>query len=476
MNKIFINVIRACVPLTISLSLISCVGSNSTTSTNSTGSITTATTLGLTGTSNDLNLESSPDYAKYSMSNIPIGSFGLVGLQLKNIGNSTLSQIQITSPTKFPEEVTIDYTRTTCYVDINSATSAIKILAPNQACNVVLKFEPTKEEAGSIILNMSTQNLEQQPIVISSDTINYATRNDLPTPTPRPTLTPIPTPTPTLQPGAGKYAYIYGKKNSYCSVDSAGDLSNCGSLNISSASFVNVYQLHAYLIGGSRIQKCDIASDGNFFNCNMLDSSPSAQGANVQAIRFYNNHAYIVYSVYGNSQVDVCGVDQAGGISNCEATTQNILYSRDITFNGNYAYISGGDLIYSCAIVDEVGHLGSCQASAKIPGILFRSLNSYQGYIYTSNLYPGLFRFAVNPTDGRLERRELIGLIDSPGFSTSKVYGININNDNDNAYMVQPEYSGTGIAVLKCNLQDHSFANCKNELTTGDVFGIAFSQ
>ncbi len=461
MNSRFLsNGMKTFAFLVVSLGLISCVGNNSSStassSTNSTGAIST------TGTSNDLSLESSPDYAKYSMSNIPIGSFGLTGLQLTNIGNSTINEMQIVSPNVLPEDVTIDYTRTTCYVGINSAANAIKSLAPNQSCNVVLKFEPTKEEAGSLILSMSAKNLNQQSIMISSDTLNFATRNNSPFPI------------------IGKYAYIYGSKPSYCNVYSDGGLVNCQPLEtggMNGVSTLEVYNSHAYLTSGHNndpLRVCDIASNGNFSNCHI--NNPSLYDAStVNAIRFHDGHAYVIDMgmSYGYSNINICNIDSTtGDVSDCNTTVWNLSYSWDIAFNGNYAYIRNSYDIDAFPIIDGLGNLGNCTSTAQISGSVYLvNISFNQGSAYVTDLNLGVYRFTLDSTNGALNNGVSIPTIDGLGKS-NLAYDIKL--DNNYAYIVQPK--NVNDSVFRCQIGSDTFTSCQRLLTGISAWGIEFYQ
>lgn len=457
-NNFFLNSRKALALLATSLSLISCVGNGSTTTSANSTNITGA--MSVTGTSNDLSLESSPDYAKDVMTNIPIGSFGLVGLQLKNIGNGTLSDMQITSPTVLPQDVTVDYTRTTCYVDANSAASAIKSLAPNESCNVVLKFEPTKEEAGNLILSMSTKNLNQQSIMISSYTINFATRNNSPTPI------------------IGKYAYIYSGSPSYCQVYSDGSLLSCMPLEtggMKGLSGLEIYNSHAYLISGyidDPLRVCDVNSNGNFSNCHE-NSSTSYNSLNVNAVRFHNNNAYVVDASGPYSNVNLCNIDPStGDISSCNITAQSILFSWDISFNNNYAYIRTNTFIYACPITDSSGTLGKCTSTAIIQGNRYlTNLTFTQGEAYATDINQGIYRFTINPADGTLNNPQSIPTIS--GLGNSKLaYDLKI--DANNAYIVQPKNGND--SVFRCQLGgDNAFSNCQKLLTGINAWGIEFN-
>lgn len=446
--------------LAISLSLISCVGNSSAAPINSTNSSTTSA-ISATATSNDLSLESSPDYAKDIMTNIPIGSFGLVGLQLKNIGNSTLNDIQIVSPTVLPEEVTVDYTRTTCYIDANSASSATKSLTPNASCNVVLKFQPTKEEAGNLILSISTKNLSQQSIMISSDTINFATRNNSPTPV------------------VGKYAYISGANPSYCSVYSDGGLLNCQPLEtggINGATTIEVYNSHAYLTSGhvnDPLRVCDVNSNGNFSNCHK-NNSVSYDSSNVNTIRFYNNHAYVIDGTLSSSNVNLCNIDPAtGDVSSCKIMDQTLFYSWDISFNNNYAYIRNSYYIDVCPIVDSNGNLGNCTPrNALIPGSGYlTNINFNQNSVYVTDINYGVYKFTLNPADGTIANGVSIPTIDNFGKS-NLAYGIKF--DNNYAYLVKPKNGND--SVFRCDLGESTFTNCQLLLTGISAWDINFFQ
>lgn len=459
-NNFFSNVLKTLTLLVVSMGLISCVGNTNNSSNSATNSALSTGTLSVTGTSNDLSLESSPDYSKDTMTNIPIGSFGLVGLQLKNIGSSTLSDIQIISPTTLPEDVTVDYTRTTCYVDVNSAANAIKSLAANESCNVILKFQPTKEETGNLILSISTKNLSQQSIMISSDTINFATRNNSPTPI------------------VGKYAYIYSGSPSYCQVYSDGSLLNCQPLetgDMQGLSGIEVHNSHAYLISGGiddSLKVCDVNSNGNFSNCHNNNSS-SYNALNVNAVRFHNNNAYVVDSNGPYSSVNLCSIDPStGDISSCNITAQNLLYGWDISFNNNYAYIRTNTFIYACPITDGEGNLGACTATARIQGSRYlTNLNFTQGNAYATDINLGVYQLTINPADGTLNNPESIPTIS--GLGNSKLaYDINI--DANNAYIVQPKNGND--SVFRCQLGgDNVFSNCQKLLTGINAWGIEFN-
>ena len=155
-----------------------------------------------------------------------------------------------------------------------------------------------------------------------------------------------------------------------------GQFSNCqdsGAGNIftdATGITLNSSNLHAYVSGNHSINKCDIAGNGTFSNCQ--NTYVSADSLHSLALNPDNTYIYIGTNDQSIYQCSVSGID--GSLSNCSSATNSIYFNAPwgITLN------NAGTLAFSA----NTGNYLSAPGSISICSInafshLFSSCNTY---------------------------------------------------------------------------------------------------
>ncbi len=450
--KLFVQVTRLTSLAAIAVSLISCVGNNSTSTGVAANTISSNSSFSATKSAADVSslaLTPDPQYADISMKNVPISSFGLVGYKLTNNSSESIGSFQFLNQASLPKDIQVDYTRSNCYIDENSSKCSLKSLSPSQSCTIVLKFEPTSQESGNFSFSMTaTTQVQQQLLTATSDQIEYYTRSQ---PTPPAPIT-------------GEYAYISGESTMYCSVYNDGSLANCNQLVNFDSKNISVYKGHGYIITNQNInqwqaigtlQLCNLdIGRGSFYDCHKVDLPGIPDGSNIMDIKFYNNKAYVV----DTNNVSLCSVNPAdGSLANCKTTVANlntVLYT--ITFNNQKAYLSGGFAagITYCSISPDDGSLTNCQVTGGDDVRGQEEISFFQGNAYVTSP-SALAKLSLNPTDGSLSNPQTYGQIAGIGWS-NRVWDIKFNSCF--AYMV----ASYDNSIFKCQVTDSGFSNCQS--------------
>ncbi len=112
-------------------------------------------------------------YAVDSLSNVPVGSFGLKSFKVTNISNGNIYGLTLPAISNLASGLYYDDTRSTCKLDNK------QMLKPNQSCLLVLKYQPTaKGVSGNIDLKLLSVDNYYSVIVNSTPlTVPYSSRN-----------------------------------------------------------------------------------------------------------------------------------------------------------------------------------------------------------------------------------------------------------------------------------------------------------
>lgn len=96
-----------------------------------------------------LDLATSYDYANNWLTYIPVGQFGLISYVVTNSTDEVLSEMIFPELSSYPDDVTMDVTRTTCFCPTCSPVRSVSSLEPGQSCTVVFKYQPTTYDVSS---------------------------------------------------------------------------------------------------------------------------------------------------------------------------------------------------------------------------------------------------------------------------------------------------------------------------------------